>query len=121
MNILETIKKIFEYSIFDELVESGAERIDCLPLNSKLSSSPVSLWIGDYCIGNDSRVYVYDDSVVVSRKNGSKITKISIDIISVNRNYPKRVFEQECRPFSLGSLKIGFDSEVDSYLKTIIK
>lgn len=117
MNILAAIKNIFGYSIFDDLVEYGAERLDIFQPNPAISSSPTLLWIGDYSIENGALVYAYEDSIVISRKNGSKLTRIPID--KITRNDDKN--EANNRPFKFGPIKIGFGDIVDQHLKRTLK
>jgi hypothetical protein len=121
MKMLAIIKKVFGYSVFDDLVECGAERIERVIPDYRFDSSPDFLWIGDFCIENGSRIYIYDDSIVVSRINGSKITRIPINKIAVNLDKTESEFSRKSRPFMFGTIKIGFGHDVDKHLAGIIK
>lgn len=121
MKILVRLKKAFGYSILDDLLEYGAERIERLPSGYQFESSPVGLYIDSFCIENDSRVYVYDDSIVVGRSNNAKLTRIPISLLAVNLDPSESTFSRNSRPFKLGALKIGFGNQVDRHLEKTIR
>jgi hypothetical protein len=116
MNLITAIKKAFRHSAFDDLLAHGAHRIDSLPPGAVISSAPVVLWIGDYSIENDSLAYAYKDAVVISRCDGSCMTRLLIDALSTNDDQTEGAFSRSARPFMLGSMKIGFDVAVNQYL-----
>ena len=111
MKIISAIKNAFRYSIFDDLVDTGAEKLDRFPEDVLWLDEPSLIWIGDYAIESDALVGAKDDSIVISKKNGRhavaiKIKNLKRDSDSIDRH----------RPFALRGLRVSFGERADRYV-----
>ena len=108
MKIIDAIRKSFEYSIFDELVDRGAERLERFPDDVLWLDTPALVWIGDYSIENDSLVGAMDDTIVIGSRH--RRYTVAINIRELKREYGSGESEwsKADRPFSLRGLRVSF-------------
>ena len=111
MKIISAIKNAFRYSIFDDLVDTGAKKLERFPDDLIWIDKPDLIWIGNFAIENDALVGAKDDNLVIARRSGRHAVSIKMQdfaresgLIDTNR------------PFSLRGLRVSFGERANRYV-----
>ena len=67
--ILQALKAAWSASFTDQYVDRcGAEKIETVPEDAEHIDTPVWIWIGNYSIKNQSKVYFKAGHLIISEK-----------------------------------------------------
>jgi hypothetical protein len=111
MNIISAIKNAFRSSIFDDLVDNGAEKLERFPDDLLWIDKPNLIWIGNFAIENDALVGAKDDHLVIARRSGGHAVSIKLQDFARESDLIDRN-----RPFSLSGLRVSFGERGNRYI-----
>ncbi len=115
--ILQAFKAAWSASFTDQYIDRcGAEKIESIPDDAEHLDTPVLIWIGNYCIKNQSKVYLTGEHLIISEKNKNNPIRIALKEIKNRGSDSSKSFSEMQRPFTLQGIRVGFGSTTDNLI-----